>query len=78
MKCCIEGCDQTAEFEVILYDLYEGNVSFEQDVTCPYLCSEHADENANKSVGIRETGGFIEYPYTNRHKTQGFTIYRPI
>ena len=42
-KCRVQGCTAHAEFEVILYDVYRtGDVLFQRDFTCPYLCPAHA------------------------------------
>ena len=79
-QCSVPNCSNHAAFEVILYDVYEVpfDVFFEQDYSCPYICSEHAEENEMKSPGPRKyreiRGGF----YTNRFGAQGFTIYRPL
>ena len=81
-RCCVEGCDRPAEFEVILYDFYPYHpgepVFFEQDFTCPYICAQHAIANETYAKGVREPRGFVEYPYTNQHRAQGFTVYRPL
>ena len=45
-KCSVAQCSQPADFEVIHYDVYMGStIFFEQDFTCPFLCSGHALEN---------------------------------
>lgn len=78
-KCMVEGCDGNATFEVILYDFYPyrvGDVFFQQDFTCPFICAGHATENESKAVGERRPRGRVQYPYTNQHRAQGFTIYR--
>src|SRR5262249_26134034 len=44
--CSVKGCTDPATVRVILYDVYSfGNVFFEQDRTCPYLCEAHVVEN---------------------------------
>ncbi len=79
VKCSVNGCENDAGLEVILYDFYyHGDVFFEQDHTCPYICMDHAVENEAKADGERKPRGFILYPYTNREMAQGFTIYRPL
>jgi len=35
-------------------------------------------ENERGSRGIRQPRGYMEYPYTNLHRAQGFTIYRSL
>ena len=83
MKCSVPDCDHDAEYRVILYDFYpelhdHEAVFFETDYTCPGICSMHAAENEQRAIGIRETRGFVKYPYTNQYQAQGFTIYVPI
>jgi hypothetical protein len=80
MKCSAKDCGQPAVAEVILYDVYQsGQVFFERDFTCPYLCTEHLREN-EESIGSQERRprGVIEYRFSNQHRAHGFTIYRPI
>jgi hypothetical protein len=78
-KCRVEGCGRDADLEVILYDFYlHGDVFFEQDFTCRYICMKHAIENEAGAEGERKPRGMVMYPYTNRGGAQGFTIYRPI
>lgn len=80
-KCRVEGCDSDASFEVILYDFYpfrRGDVFFEQDFTCPFICAVHASENEQQAEGERRPRGVVHYPYTNRGGAQGFTIYIPL
>ena len=78
--CSVQQCNHEAQFEVILYDVYlfEGTVFFEQDYTCPYICVDHLRENEEGIVGTRELRGTPDYPHTNQHGAQGFSIYRPI
>lgn len=78
-KCSVDGCKQTAEFEVSLYDLYmdEADSFLQIDFTCPHLCVDHMVENEEKAKGERKPRGFVEYPHTNKLKAQGFCIYRP-
>jgi len=82
MQCSVDGCQREATVKVILYDAYpyysDGDVFFEQDFTCPFLCAEHMSENELQAKGVREPRGFVEYPYTNRNRAQGFTIYFPL
>ena len=60
--------------------LYEdtGDIFDEQDKTCPCLCTKHIVENERKAACIRELCGVVSYPYTNKGKGQGFTIYREL
>lgn len=76
--CRVHKCTRIAYFEVILYDVYPGDVFFKQDYTCPYICQDHMTENEEKASGIREPRGRMRYPFTNRYGAQGFTIYRPL
>ncbi len=78
--CAVGGCNREAEYEVILYDFYpaDGTVFFETDLTCPAICRSHAIENEAGANGVRQPRGAVVYPYTNRNRAQGFTIYRPI
>ena len=67
-KCRVQGCSAHAEYEVILYDVYRtGDVVFDRDCTCPYLCAEHVVENEEKAQGTRRPRGMVHYRYTNRH-----------
>ena len=46
LKCAVQHCGKEADVEVVLFDvLATGEVFFEQDFTCPYLCTEHVVEN---------------------------------
>jgi len=82
MMCSVDGCEREAAVKVILYDVYlyyaDGGVFFEQDFTCPFLCAEHMSENESQAKGVREPRGFVKYPYTNRNRALGFTIYFPL
>jgi len=78
-NCSVPNCSEKAAVEVILYDVYDtGEVFFEQDSTCPYLCHGHVAENEASIQGNRVPGNTVNYKYSNRHSAQGFTIYRPI
>jgi hypothetical protein len=76
----VEGCTREATLEVILYDFYpyDGIVFFERDFTCPYICFPHARENEAGIDGVRKPRGTAFYPFTNRQRALGFTIYRPL
>jgi hypothetical protein len=78
--CSAEGCNRPADYRVMLYDFYthNGELFIEQDHTCPFICSGHASENELKARGEREPRGMTEYPFTNQHGAQGFTIYLPM
>lgn len=79
-KCSVKNCRREAEYRVILYDVYllEEETFFEQDFTCPFICGHHMAENEQRAKGERKPRGFVSYPYTNKNKAQGFTIYQPI
>lgn len=79
-RCSVPGCTSEAAYEVILYDLYleAGDVFFEEDETCPFICREHMRENEARMEGQREPRGDVRYPYTNQNEASGFTIYRPL
>jgi hypothetical protein len=79
-KCAVPGCAEAAVVEVRLYDLYLHPVVVfdEQDYTCPYLCAVHLEQNEEEAKGERTRRAWMQYPYTNRHKAQGFTIYRDL
>ena len=79
LKCDVEGCENVAVAEVILYDVYQnGKVFFEQDFGCEFICAAHIVENESKAKGVRQPQGSVEYPFTNQNHAQGFTIYRPL
>lgn len=78
-RCGAPSCDDAAAVEVTLYDVYpDGQVFFEQDYTCPYLCEDHVAENERSVSGERRPRRITVYKYTNQNGAQGFTIYRPI
>jgi hypothetical protein len=81
-KCSVPNCSNPAAFEVILYDVYDlerdFDVFFEQDETCPFICSAHAAENELSCPGPRQYRGVYNMCHTNQHGAQGITIYRPL
>jgi hypothetical protein len=79
-NCAVQGCKTNAIVEVILYDVYlaEQHVFSERDFTCPFLCATHMVENEQGARGVRKPRGVVEYPFTNKERAQGFTIYRPL
>lgn len=80
-KCAVPGCDADAHVEVRLYSVVfgaRGGVLDEQDFTCPYLCRAHLEENEKGAKGVRQPGGHVRYPYTNRREIEGFSIYREL
>lgn len=80
-KCSVDGCAAAANFEVRLFDIYlhsAPEVFDDVDYTCPYLCADHMRQNESQAQGERRPRGSVAYPYTNRHRAQGFTIYRPL
>jgi hypothetical protein len=48
-----------ADCEVILYDVYShnGEVFFERDTTCPFICAEHRIRNEEQCRGTRKPRG---------------------
>lgn len=80
--CSVEGCNKSAEYEVVLYDFYdfyeEPEAFYEQDYTCPFLCQEHLDVNEKNAKGERRPRGTVYYPYTNKHSAQGYSKYNPL
>lgn len=80
IKCYAPNCQAPVDVEVILYDVYpdEGDVFFERDFTCPFLCNQHMVENEEQARGTREPGGDMQYPFTNKNGARGFTIYKPL
>ena len=79
-NCNVPNCNNGADYEVILYDIYahDGSLFFERDTTCPFICAHHALENEQRAEGERRPRGFVKYPFTNLHGAQGFTIYKPL
>src|SRR4051812_13524268 len=81
-KCAVEGCNDLAEYEVVLYDFYDyydgPETFYEQDYTCPFLCQKHLDLNEKHAEGERRPRGVVHYPYTNKHSAQGYSKYDPI
>jgi hypothetical protein len=76
-RCSVDGCPNLAAYEVVHYDfdVDEGAVLFEPDEDCPTICVEHAIENERRAAGDRRLGGVVEYPYTNRRRATGLTVY---
>jgi hypothetical protein len=79
-KCSVEGCENLAEYEVVLYDYYDfaKQTFYEQDYTCPFICQKHLDINEEKAIGERKPRASVGYPYTNKHGAQGFSKYNPL
>ncbi len=77
--CSVPDCSGPAAVEVYLYDVYStGEVFWELDRTCGFLCTHHMLKNEADAKGERKPRGFVQYPYTNKHGAQGFSIYRPL
>lgn len=76
-KCCVEGCTNLADYEVVLYDYYPNldETFCEQDFTCPFLCQKHLDENEKGAKGFKRPREVMIYPYTNKHNAQGHSRY---
>jgi hypothetical protein len=79
-RCGVEGCPNLAAYEVIQYsfDLAEGAVTFAPDESCPYICVEHALANERGASGARLPDAVTDYPYTNRSRLPGISIYRQL
>ena len=80
-QCSVDNCDQEAILRVILYDFCNDisvRVFFENDITCPFLCGQHAAETEKGAKGERKPRGVVDYPSTNKNSAQGFTIYQPL
>jgi hypothetical protein len=56
IRCGVEGCEDLAAYEVILYGIYfdSGELFFEPDITCPYLCQKHMIENERQAYSFEE------------------------
>lgn len=76
-RCAVEGCPSLAAYEVMHYSfgLEEGAVVYGTDETCSYICVEHAIENERAASGDRAPDTIVEYPYTNRSRRPGLSIY---
>ena len=79
-RCGVEGCPNLAAYEVIHYsfDLAEGAVMFAPDESCPYICVEHALANERGARGAKLPDAVADYPYTNRSRLPGISIYRQL
>jgi hypothetical protein len=79
-RCSVDGCPNEAAYEALLYDFEpeEGAVSLVQDESCPYICVEHAIENEREASGERLPWQVVEYPFTNRARHAGLTVYRQL
>lgn len=81
VDCSVEGCGNVAEYAVFLYDNYDYNDNhefLEQDYTCPFICTEHFEENEINCSGRREYRTALNYMYTNQQYAQGYSRYLPI
>ena len=78
--CSVDGCNSKADYEVVLYDYYHHYTEtfYEQDLTCPFICQMHMEENETKANGERRPRGVVDYPYTNKHAAQGYSKYNPL
>lgn len=78
--CSVDNCKNSAEYEVVLYDFYPhlNQTFYEQDLTCPFLCQFHLNENETRAIGERIPRGTVSYPYTNKHNAQGYSKYNPL
>jgi hypothetical protein len=76
-RCSVDGCPNLADYRVMLYDFEPivGAIRFEADLSCPYLCREHAADNEEQAHGTRGTHARVTYPYTNRAGEHGVSIY---
>jgi hypothetical protein len=79
-RCGIEGCPNLAAYEVMHYwfDLNEGAVVLAQDESCPFICIEHTLENERRARGVKAPDRRVAYPYTNRSRRPGISIYRQL
>lgn len=80
-KCSVSECQNSADYEVYLYDYYAPPFNeefFEQDYTCPFLCEEHMYINESEAKGEKKPRGIVIYPYSNKHGAQGYTRYQPV
>ncbi len=81
-KCSVDNCSNLADYEVVLYDFYEyfedPETFYEQDYTCPFICQTHLDINEKNANGERRPRGMVIYPFTNKHRAQGYSKYNPI
>jgi hypothetical protein len=77
-RCSVDGCPNLAAYEVFLYDfdVTEGAVLFGQDESCPFICVEHAIANERYAAGRPRVHTVLGYPYTNRSRAPGITVYR--
>jgi hypothetical protein len=77
-RCTVYGCPNLAAYEVFLYDFddAEGAVLFNQDESCPFICVEHAIANERQATGSRRLHAVVDYPYTNRMRVPGISVYR--
>jgi len=77
-RCSVDGCPNLAAYEVFLYDFdaAEGAVVFDQDESCPFICVEHAIANERVATGNGRLHTVVAYPYTNRERRPGLSVYR--
>ena len=82
--CSVEGCERSADYAVLLCDLYPAKVEgtsvllhdvlLEQDFDCPYVCEDHAFENEARARGLPMPRGYMTYPFSS-NCGQGFSLY---
>ena len=75
--CAFSPSPSLADHRVLLYafDTIGGAIRFEPDLSCPYLCREHAADNEQRARGERGTDVRVVYPYTNQGGEHGLSIY---
>lgn len=68
-RCRVPGCQNLADFTVALLDVWQD--FYEQDMTCPFICAGHREENARRRKDRRPT-------LTNRCMAEGVSVFLPL
>lgn len=76
--CCVEDCENEADYVVLIYDhsIVNGWVTW-LDNSCPYICKKHQSINEDKAIGKPIPRSHIRYPFTKQRDDQGFVRYYP-
>lgn len=79
-KCNVPNCNNQADYLVLLTDFYRDSedIFVKIDVTCPFLCKQHKEENELKAIGSKKPRDVTRYPYSNQNEAQGVTKYIPL
>jgi len=74
--CSVDECIEDGKYLVMLRDIYpDGEIFYEPDETCSYLCERHMMENQESKQNSGGTRPCFSYKYTNKNLAQGWSEY---